>query len=254
MERSLPDNPTEFGRRTVLGLFAGATLLARAAGADSRGGSGVTTTTPSAKSHEYTLPPLPYAKDALDGFLSSEILEIHHDKHHAGYVKGLNKALADLDAARQAGQFTAIKELERDLAFNGSGHVLHSLYWVSMSPTGGGIPKGPVGKLLEVNFGSFDGFRKQFAAAAKAAEASSWALLSYEPLGDRLIISAAESHENMAFQGAIPLIACDVWEHAYYLRYRNDRASYVEKFFDVINWDGADERLARVQRTIATGG
>src|SRR3954464_6149833 len=120
------------GRRYALGLLGGATLLARnLRAAETK--PGTATATPSAKSHEYTLPALPYPKNALDGFLSAEILELHHDKHHAGYVKGLNKALADLDAARQSGQFTAIKELERDLAFHGSGHVLHSLYWVSMS-------------------------------------------------------------------------------------------------------------------------
>src|SRR5262249_12525709 len=133
---------------------------------------------------------------------------------------------------------------ERALAFHGSGHILHSLYWVSMNPAGGGQPKaGPLSKLIDASFGSFEGFKKQFAAAAKAAEASSWALLAYEPLGDRLIITAAENHQNMAFQGSAPILACDVWEHAYYLRYRNDRASYVDKFFDVIDWPATEERL-----------
>jgi len=246
MEPGLFDTAAEVGRRKVLGLVAGVTFLASRARGETPpklaqvNGTGAAA---SNKPKEYVLPPLPYAKDALDSFLSAEILELHHDKHHAGYVKGLNKALADLDGARQAGQFTAIKELERDLVFHGSGHVLHSLYWESMSPKGGGQPRGSFAKLIESSFGSFDLFRKQFAAAAKAAEASSWALLSYEPLGDRLIIVAAESHQNMGFQGSQPVLALDTWEHAYYLRYRNDRAAYVDKFFDVINWDGADERL-----------
>lgn len=238
------DTAAELGRRKMLGLVASVTFLAgRARGEGRLAASSTASQTPPAKSKEYTLPPLPYAKDALNGFLSAEILELHHDKHHAGYVKGLNKTLADLDAARQSGQFTAIKELERDLAFHGSGHVLHSLYWQSMSPSGGGAPKANVARLIDAGFGSFDVFKKQFAAAAKSAEASAWALLSYEPLGDRLIITAAENHQNMSFQGAVPLIACDVWEHAYYLRYKNDRGSYVDKFFDVINWDGAEDRL-----------
>jgi Fe-Mn family superoxide dismutase len=243
MEPSLFDTAAELGRRKVLGLVAGVTFLASRARGESRLAPTSGGPVPAGKTREYTLPPLPYAKDALDGFLSAEILELHHDKHHAGYVKGLNKACADLDAARQSGQFTAIKELERDLAFHGSGHALHSLYWVSMSPSGGGTPKGNAARLIDSSFGSFDAFRKQFAAAAKAAEASSWALLSYEPLGERLIITAAESHQNMAFQGAMPVLACDTWEHAYYLRYKNDRGAYVDKFFDVINWDGVEDRL-----------
>lgn len=245
MDAKIFDTAAEVGRRKVLGLVAGVTFLASRARGEtpSKGLSSGSATVPSAKAKEYTLPPLPYAKDALEGFLSAEILELHHDKHHAGYVKGLNKALADLDGARQAGQFTAVKELERDLAFNGSGHVLHSLYWDSMSPKGGGQPKGAVGRLVDTGFGSFDGFRKHFAAAAKAGEASSWALLSYEPLGDRLVIVTAESHQNMGFQGSHPLLALDTWEHAYYLRYKQDRGAYVDKFFDVINWDTAEERL-----------
>jgi Fe-Mn family superoxide dismutase len=250
MEPNLFDAAAEIGRRKMLGLVTGVTLLAARARGESRApssGGGGGGALPAAKPKEYVLPPLPYAKNALDGFLSAEILEIHHDKHHAGYVAGLNKALADLDAARQSGQFTAIKELERALVFHGSGHALHSLYWVSMNPAGGGQPKtGALAKLIDASFGSFEGFKKQFAASAKAAEASSWALLSYEPLGDRLIITAAENHQNMAFQGSTPLIACDVWEHAYYLRYRNDRAGYVDKFFDVIDWTAAEERLKLV--------
>src|SRR5206468_274808 len=108
----------------------------------------------------------------------------------------------------------------------------------------GGQPKpGNLAKLIDSSFGSFDGFRKQSAAAGKAGEASAWALLSYEPLGDRLIVSVAENHQNMTFQGAVPLLACDLWEHAYYLRYKSDRAGYVDKFFDVVDWAGVEQRL-----------
>jgi Fe-Mn family superoxide dismutase len=244
-EASLFDTAAEVGRRKMLGLVAGVTFLASRARGEARlvPGSGDNAPTPATGTKEYTLPPLPYAKDALAPFLSAEILELHHDKHHAAYVKGLNKALADLDGARQSGKLTAIKELERDLAFHGSGHVLHSLYWESMSPKGGGRPKGNLARLIDQSFGSFDGFKAQFAASARAAEASAWALLSYEPLGQRLIVSAVENHQNMAFQGSVPLIACDVWEHAYYLQYKADRGAYVDKFFDVVHWDGAEARL-----------
>jgi Fe-Mn family superoxide dismutase len=192
---------------------------------------------------EYTLAPLPYAKNALDGYLSAEILELHHGKHHAGYVKGLNDALASLQAARGKGDFANIKALERAVAFHGSGHVLHTLYWNSMSPKGGGAPTGELKQAIEASFGSVDAFRKQFAAATKAAEASSWGVLAWEPLGNRLITLAVEDHQNMTVQGAVPLMVCDVWEHAYYLRYKADRGTYVDKFFDVVNWSYAADRL-----------
>jgi Fe-Mn family superoxide dismutase len=192
----------------------------------------------------YELPPLPYSYDALDGFLSAEILEFHHDKHHAGYVAGLNTTLEKLGEARQKGDLGQAKALTREMAFHGSGHVLHTLYWESMSPDGGGDPSPKLKKAIEKDFGSVDGFRKHFAAATKTAEASGWGCLSYEPLGDRLVISAFESHQQMSFQGSTPLILCDVWEHAYYLKYQNKRPDYVEKFFDVINWKFAEQRLA----------
>jgi Fe-Mn family superoxide dismutase len=193
---------------------------------------------------EITLAPLPYAKDALNGYLSAEILELHHDKHHAGYVKGLNDALAALAEARAKSDFGRIKDLTRAVAFHGSGHVLHTLYWDSMSPKGGGEPGAELAKELERSFGSVDAFRKQFAAAAKNAEASGWGILAYDPMLERCVVLAAESHQQMALVGAIPLLVCDVWEHAYYLRYQNKRADYVDGFWAVANWGFAERRLA----------
>lgn len=246
-------------RRQMLGLVAGAALAAPLLGATeafaakppppksgdkkaAAGGTG-TATAGAVKVREYVLPPLPYAKNALDGYLSAEILELHHDKHHAGYVKGLNDALAGLEQARSKGDFANIKPLERALAFHGSGHILHSLYWNSMSPNGGGAPTGDLKQAIDASFGSVDAFRKQFAAATKAAEASSWGVLAWEPLGNRLLTLAVEDHQNMTVQGAVPLLVCDVWEHAYYLRYKNDRGTYVDKFWDVVNWNYAAQRL-----------
>ncbi|HEY0840978.1 MAG TPA: superoxide dismutase [Vulgatibacter sp.] len=249
-------------RRKVLGLMAGAAIgapLLAATGAQAQTkapppapGGGKQAPPPAGGSPmkapaEYTLPPLPYPKNALDGYLSAEILELHHDKHHAAYVRGLNAAVAGLAEARTKGDFSQVKALERALAFNGSGHVLHSLYWNSMSPKGGGEPKGALQQAIVASFGSVDAFRKQFAAAAKAAEASAWGVLAYEPLGDRLIVFAPENHQNMGFQGAQPLLCVDVWEHAYYLRYKADRAAYVDKFFDVINWDYAAQRFQAIK-------
>ncbi|HWV39184.1 MAG TPA: superoxide dismutase [Vulgatibacter sp.] len=255
-------------RRRALGLMAGAAIGAPLVAAAAKAGAAVQSPPPAGsgtsrksqapapapapasspmKPREYVLPPLPYPKNALDGYLSAEILEIHHDKHHAGYVKGLNAALAGLDEARKKGDFAQVKALQRSLAFNGSGHVLHSLYWNSMSPNGGGEPKGALKAAIVASFGSVDAFRKQFAAATKVAEASAWGVLAYEPLGDRLLVVTPEDHQNMGFQGMQPLLCCDVWEHAYYLRYKNDRASYVDKFFDVINWDYAERRFQEIR-------
>lgn len=242
-------------RRQMLGMMGAAALAAPLVGAGEalaqgdaqpkkEGGS----TAAQPKPRAYTLPPLPYKKNALDGFLSAEILELHHDKHHAGYVKGLNNAMAGLEEARKTGNFGHVKALERALAFHGSGHVLHTLYWNSMSPNGGGAPKGELAQAIQAGFGSFDNMRKQLAAATKAAEASAWGVLAWEPLGNRLITLAVEDHQNMGFQGSVPLLVIDVWEHAYYLRYKNDRGSYVDRFFDVANWDFAAQRLTEARK------
>ena len=235
-------------RRDALGILAGAAaaapLLAGASEADAQTKPPAPASSKALAPKRYELPPLPYAKNALDGFLSAEILELHHDKHHAGYVKGLNSALDGLEEARKKSNFGQVKALERELAFHGSGHILHTLYWNSMSPKGGGNPSGELKRAIDASFGSVDAFRKHFSAATKAAEASSWGVLAFEPLGNRLLVLAVEDHQNMTVQGAVPLLVCDVWEHAYYLRYKNDRGSYVDKFWDVVNWSYADKRLA----------
>jgi Fe-Mn family superoxide dismutase len=233
-------------RRQAIGLVAGAA----ASVALLRGGAAEAKTLAKAATEPaaYELPELPYAKDALDGFLSAEILELHHDKHHAGYVKGLNETLEKMAEARRSGDLSGIKALERALAFHGSGHVLHTLYWNSMSPGGGGQPDGDLLAAIVGSFGSLDGFRKHFSAATKNAEASGWGILAYEPLGQRLVVLAAESHQQMGLHGTVPLLCCDVWEHAYYLRYKNDRGTYVDKWWDVVDWKQAAARLATAKR------
>lgn len=244
-----PVKPHEDGapvldRRDALKTFSAAMLVPAAFAAVGADANASEDAAARAAPAEITLPPLPYAKDALDGYLSAEILELHHDKHHAGYVKGLNDALAGLAEARTKSDFGRIKDLTRAVAFHGSGHVLHTLYWDSMSPKGGGEPGADLAKELERSFGSVDAFRKQFAAAAKNAEASGWGILAYDPMLARCVVLAAESHQQMALVGAIPLLVCDVWEHAYYLRYQNKRADYVDGFWTVANWEFAGRRLA----------
>jgi len=192
----------------------------------------------------YELPPLPYPYNALEPAIAEEILRVHHDKHHAGYVNGLNATLEKLKEARASQDASNVTALCRDLAFHGSGHVLHTLYWESMTPGGSSPPDGSLGDALERSFSSFSAFRDQFLAATKKVEASGWGLLAYEPLGRRLLILQAEKHQNLTIWGVQPLLICDVWEHAYYLQYKNERGGYVDSFFNIINWPAVERRYA----------
>ena len=231
---------TRIDRRAFMGSVAlgglAAWVAGRASGVEVLAGA-------ASRSGEYLLPPLPYDYDALKPFLSKDLLTLHHDGHHAGYVKALNATLSSLDGARKTGQLGAITALSRALAFNGSGHILHALYWQNMIPGGGGSPAGALGQQIARDFGSFDAFRAHFAAAAKAVEASGWGILAWEPVGKRLVLLQCEKHQNLAIWGVVPLLVLDVWEHAYYLDYQKDRAAYVDKFFDFINWRDVSQRF-----------
>jgi superoxide dismutase, Fe-Mn family len=184
----------------------------------------------------HKLPPLPYPEDALEPVIDKETVKIHFEKHFGGYVDGLNATLKKLDKARTDGQFDAIKALSRDLAFNGSGVVLHWIYFTTIGPKAGGAPSGVLADMIKRDFGSYETFWKQFAAASKAVEASGWGVLGWEPFSKRLVILQAEKHQNLTSWGVMPLMVCDVWEHAYYLKYQNRRADYVDAFAKIIDW------------------
>lgn len=194
-------------------------------------------------SHE--LPQLPYAYDALEPHYDEATVRLHHDIHHKGYVDGLNNAEAKLVEAREKGDFGLIKHWERELAFHGSGHILHSLFWSNMTPNGGGTPAGSLGERINQDFGSFESFKKQFSAAAVAVEGSGWAVLVWNPEFQKLEILQAEKHQNLTQWGAVPLLTVDVWEHAYYLKYQNKRAAWVEAWWNLINWNDVAERFAK---------
>jgi Fe-Mn family superoxide dismutase len=196
---------------------------------------------------ECVLPPLPYAYDALEPYIDKQTLTIHHDKHHAGYVEGLNYAWKSLSEARKSGDYALIKHWSRELSFNGSGHVLHSLYWENMSPKGGGEPKRDLMAAVGESFGGFRAFSDQFTAATNAVEASGWGVMGYEPYRGYLVILQAEKHQDLTIWGVYPLLVCDVWEHAYYLKYQNRRAEYVENFFKIINWPEVERRYDAVE-------
>ncbi len=201
---------------------------------------------------EYILPPLPYDYDALEPHIDTETMRIHHDRHHAGYVRGANSALAELAKIRN-GEVDAgyIKNWERALAFNVSGHINHSIFWYTMAPTsagGGGRPTGALAKAIDRDFDSWDKFVMQFQGAAGSVEGSGWGWLLFDPFSKRLRIVQTMNQQNENIRGGVSLLGVDVWEHAYYLRYQNRRADYVKAFMNVINWGAVgamyDETMA----------
>ena len=195
----------------------------------------------------YALPKLPYAYDALEPDIDAKTLRIHHGKHHAGYVKGLNATLAALAAARKSGDYSAIQALSRALAFHGSGHVLHTLYFANLASDPAG-PDGPLAEAIEKNFGGLEPMSAQLVAATTKVAGSGWGMLAYEPLGNRLIVLQIEKHENQMVCGAIPLLLIDVWEHAYYVKYQNRRADYVKAVMKHINWEVVADRYEKATR------
>lgn len=195
----------------------------------------------------YELPTLPYDYDALEPTIDARIMELHHSVHHQGYVDGANTALDELKDMRNSGHFEEIKHVKRDLSFNLSGHVNHSIFWQNMRPNGGGEPGGKLADAIADDFGSFGAFQSEFSEAAKAVESNGWAWLFYEPVAGRLIIGQVESQNRLAHQGAIPLLGLDVWEHAYYLQYENKRGEYVDAWWDVVDWDDVATRYDTAQ-------
>lgn len=193
---------------------------------------------------KHELPALPYAYNALEPHYDEQTVRLHHDAHHKAYVDGLNNAEAKLAEAREKGDFALVKHWERELAFHGSGHLLHTLFWENMSPNGGGQATGAVAQQIERDFGAFDAFKKQFTAAAVAVEGSGWAVLCWNPVFGKLEILTAEKHQNLTQWGVTPLLTVDVWEHAYYLKFQNKRAAWIEAWWNLVNWDDVNKRQA----------
>ena len=197
----------------------------------------------------YTLPDLPYDPGALEPHISGRIMELHHGKHHATYVKGANTALEKLQELRAGGDFATISLLERNLAFNVSGHVLHSVFWTNLSPDGGGEPEGALAEALDANFDGFAAFRRVMSEAAASIQGSGWALASWEPVAKRLVVQQVHDHQGNHGQGTIPLLAIDAWEHAYYLQYENRKLEFFEAVWNVWNWPAIARRYAAVVKT-----
>ncbi|MBM7602163.1 Fe-Mn family superoxide dismutase [Metabacillus crassostreae] len=196
----------------------------------------------------HTLPPLPYSYDALEPYIEREIMRLHHDKHHKSYVDGLNKAEKEMQKARKTNDFSLIKHWEREAAFNGAGHYLHTIFWNIMSPKGGGKPSGLLLEEINRTFESFESFKKHFSEAAKSVEAVGWTILVWAPRSRRLEILQAEKHQNLSQWDVIPLLVLDVWEHAYYLQYKNERGKYVDNWWNVVNWKEVENRFQQAKQ------
>ena len=196
----------------------------------------------------YSLPELPYAHDALEPHIDARTMEIHHGKHHNGYVTKVNAAIEGTDLGSKS-----IEELVSDLNAvpenirgavrnNGGGHANHSLFWSVMSPNGGGEPSGELADAINSTFGSFDEFKSKFSTAAGTRFGSGWAWLSVD--GGNLVVESTPNQDSPLMEGRTPILGLDVWEHAYYLKYQNLRPDYVAAFFNVINWEVVSQRYA----------
>ena len=196
----------------------------------------------------YTLPELGYDYGALAPHISAQIMELHHGKHHQAYVTGANTTLDALAEARSTGSFANINKLERDLVFNLGGHVNHSVFWKNLSPDGGDKPTGELAAAIDEFFGSFDAFTAHFTAAAMGVQGSGWAALVYDSIGRRPIIVQFHDQQQDFPVGSVPLLLLDVWEHAYYLDYKNVRADYVKAFWNIVAWDDVAARFAAAEQ------
>ncbi len=195
----------------------------------------------------YSLPELPYGYDALEPHIDARTMEIHHSKHHNGYVTKVNAALEGTGIEKSIEELIAdlnsVPEDKRTaVRNNGGGHANHSLFWSIMSGDGGGEPTGELADAINAAFGSFAGFKEKFAAAAATRFGSGWAWLVVD--GGQLSVESTPNQDNPLMEGRTPIMGLDVWEHAYYLHYQNRRPDYIEAFFNVVNWNAVSERFA----------
>ncbi len=199
----------------------------------------------------YVLPELDYDYDALEPHISAEIMKLHHTKHHQAYVDGANAALAALEKAREAGDLAAINLYEKNLAFHLGGHTNHSVFWKNMAPNAGGEPTGELAEAIDANFGSFDKFKAHFKATAMGLQGSGWAVLAYDTISGKLVIFQLYDQQGNVPVGTVPLLMLDMWEHAFYLDYKNVKGDYVDAWWNTVNWKDVAARYKRAKDTYA---
>ena len=197
----------------------------------------------------YELPPLPYDHAALEPHVSGRIMELHHAQHHATYVHGANEALERMAEGGGDGVPDGLSQLERDLAFNLSGHLLHSRLWACMSPDGGGEPDGELAAAIDDQLGGFDRCRRLVTAAASSVQGSGWAALVWEPTAGRLVVEQIHDHHGNVGQATRPLLVLDAWEHAYYLQHENRKAEWFQAFWKVVDWGDVGSAFDVARRT-----
>jgi len=191
----------------------------------------------------YVLPELPYGYKDLAPYISEEQLTLHHQKHHAAYVKNTNEIVEKLEKARKEGTESDMKSALKSLSFNMGGHILHSLFWTNMTPKGNGAPKGKLAEAIKNDFGSFEQFKKEFTQTAASVEGSGWAALVYDAQSKNLLLMQLEKHNVNVYPEARILLVLDVWEHAYYLDYKNARAKFIDAFWNIVDWDEVSKRF-----------
>jgi superoxide dismutase, Fe-Mn family len=200
----------------------------------------------------YSLPELPYAYNALAPQMSEEQLKIHHQKHHQAYVTGANALLEKMDKARKEKTDFDVKSALKELSWNLGGHKLHSFFWKNLAPAGkggGGKPSGKLAEAIEQEFGSFERFKDEFSKAANSVEGSGWAALTYCRETGRPFIMQIEKHNNNVFPSFRILMVIDVFEHAYYIDYKNLRAKFVEAFWEIVNWPQVEKKFNSIIAT-----
>jgi len=196
----------------------------------------------------HSLPALKYDYAALEPHISATIMQIHHTKHHQAYINNLKAAATKMSEAASAGDTSAVNALLPAIKFNGGGHLNHTIFWTNMTPNSSGKPSGDLAAAVDKDFGSFQAFQEQFTAASMGVKGSGWGWLGYCKKTDALKIATCQNQDPLQLNtGLIPLLGLDVWEHAYYLQYKNLRADYVKAFFNVIDWENVAQRYAKAK-------
>ncbi|CDR32871.1 Fe-Mn family superoxide dismutase [Criblamydia sequanensis] len=199
---------------------------------------------------KYELPKLPYELNALEPVISSQIMDLHYNKHHLAYVNNLNAALEKYEEAQNKGDLDGMISAQGAIKFNGGGHINHSIFWTNLAPIsqgGGEPPKGALLEAINKEFGSLDAFIQEFSAQTGAIQGSGWGWLGYNKKRKRLEIAVCPNQDPLVLQNLIPLLGIDVWEHAYYLQYKNVRPDYLKNIWKIINWKNVEERYAKAQ-------
>ena len=196
----------------------------------------------------YTLPDLTYDYGSLEPYISGKIMELHHSKHHAAYVAGINGALAALEEAREKNDFANINKLQKDLAFHLGGHINHSIFWKNLTPDSEGRPEGELAAAITEFFGSFEAFQAHFNATALGIQGSGWAFLAWDSLGERLVIEQLYDQQGNVAPATIPVLMLDMWEHAFYLDYLNVKGDYVKAFWNIVSWSDVQTRFEATRK------